>query len=74
MKEREEESVAVSRRSILKSSAILLMGGVAGRVSSAYSATEPAVQAAPPLPWKWVQLDPLEAGKRAYRAYLEKKG
>jgi len=28
----------------------------------------------PPLPWKWVKLDPMEAGRRAFRAYLEHKG
>jgi len=74
MEDQKKESLAVSRRSVLRSSAILLMGGVAGRASKAYSATEPAVQAAPPLPWKWVNLDPMEAGRRAYHAYLEKKG
>ena len=60
-----------SRRHILKGAAIFLVGGTAGRTSNAYSA--PA-QEAPPLPWKWPKLDPLEAGRRAYRAYLEKKG
>ena len=29
---------------------------------------------APPLPWKWTKLDPMEAGTRAYRAYLKNKG
>jgi hypothetical protein len=29
---------------------------------------------APPLPWKWVELDPLEAGRRAYRNYPIKGG
>ena len=28
----------------------------------------------PPLPWKWVKLDPLEAGRRAYRSYLRGGG
>jgi hypothetical protein len=32
------------------------------------------VAEAPPLPWKWVNLDPLEAGRRAYRSYLTNKG
>ena len=25
------------------------------------------------MPWKWVKLDPLEAGRRAYRIYLDKE-
>jgi len=71
-----EETGLCSRRSILTGSAILLAGGIAGRVSSAYGAVAPgpAVQKAPPLPWKWVKLDPLEAGRRAYRAYLKEGG
>ena len=43
----------------------------------AYAATPAAGEvsaAAPPLPWKWVRLDPLEAGRRAYRFYKEKGG
>ena len=29
---------------------------------------------APPLPWKYAKLDPMEAGKRGYKNYLEKGG
>jgi len=68
------EAVARSRRSILKGSAALLVGGVAGRLSDAYAASAPQFPPAPPLPWKWTKLDPLEAGTRAYRAYLKNKG
>ena len=53
---------------------MLLAGGIVGRISNAVSATKPAADKAPPLPWKWTKLDPLEAGRRAYRSYLEKKG
>ena len=28
----------------------------------------------PPLPWKWVNLDPDEAGRRAYRLYFDEGG
>ena len=63
-----------SRRSILKGSAMLLAGGLAGRMSSAYAAPELAFAPAPPLPWKWTKLDPLEAGTRAYENYLKNKG
>ncbi len=82
MKERDEEPRVetgegegdCSRRSILLGSAALLAGGIAGRVSTAYSAIEPTCAPAPPLPWKWPKLDPLEAGTRAYEAYLKNKG
>jgi hypothetical protein len=82
MKERKEESseeareeaVGRSRRSILKGSAALLVGGVAGRLSNAYAAPAPQFAPAPPLPWEWPKLDPLEAGTRAYQNYLKNKG
>jgi len=75
MKESGERSELCSRRSILKGSAILLVGGIAGRISTVYSAPEPlAEKAAPPLPWKWVKLDPMEAAKRGYKFYLTRKG
>jgi hypothetical protein len=63
-----------SRRSILKGSVALLLGGVAGRMSSAYAAPAPTFAPAPPLPWPWVKLDPMEAGRRAYRNYLKEPG
>jgi hypothetical protein len=74
MKEKREEAGLCSRRRILTGSAMLLAGGIAGRISNANSAPVPTSTTAPPLPWKWVKLDPLEAGRRAYRSYLEKKG
>jgi hypothetical protein len=60
-----------SRRSLLKGSAALVAGGVLGGAMTTYAgkrkraSTEP-----PPLPWKWAKLDPLEAGRRAYRNYF----
>jgi len=63
-----------SRRSILLGSAALLAGGIAGRISTAYAVPEPTYAPAPPLPWKWPKLDPLEAGTRAYQNYLKNKG
>ena len=47
---------------------------MAGRVGSAIAAPDPTYAPAPPLPWKWTQLDPMEAGTRAYHAYLKQKG
>jgi hypothetical protein len=66
----------ISRRSIVTGSAIFLLGAAGGRISNAHaaSAAAPAAENAPPLPWPWVKLDPMEAGRLAYRSYLEKKG
>ena len=74
MKTQKEAERLCSRRSILTGSVILLAGSIVGRVSNTFGAAKPAVETAPPLPWKWVKLDPLEAGRRAYRAYLEHGG
>ena len=74
MKAKREENAACSRRSILTGSAALLLGGIAGRLSNAYAAPEPACAPAPPLPWPWIPLDPMEAGTRAYQNYLKNKG
>jgi len=72
MSPKQTETEAVSRRNMLKQSAAFLVGGAAGGAAVAYADT-PAAQeappAAPPLPWKWVTLDPLEVGRRAYRNY-----
>jgi hypothetical protein len=69
-----EKTKLCSRRSILTGSAVLLAGGIVERISSAVGAPKPAADKAPPLPWKWTKLDPLEAGRRAYRFYLKNKG
>jgi len=72
--DRPSEVPEYSRRSILLGSAALLAGGLAGRASNAFAVPEPACAPAPPLPWKWPKLDPLEAGTRAYENYLKNKG
>jgi hypothetical protein len=76
MTAQEESRSTVTRRAILKESAALLVGGVAGVGIVAEAATPAAAvpAAAPPQPWKWTRLDPLEAGRRAYRFYKEKGG
>jgi hypothetical protein len=74
MNKQEKKTESYSRRSILTGSALLLTGGIAGRISNAYSEQDPKPAAPPPLPWKWIKLDPLEAGRRAYRAYLSGGG
>ncbi len=71
-----ERTELISRRSLVTGSAIFLLGAAGGRISNAHAAS-PAPSSgenAPPLPWPWVKLDPMEAGRRAYRSYLEKKG
>jgi hypothetical protein len=75
VKSKKERSPLLSRRNFITKAGIFLAGGIAGHGTGfastpAHTATEPP----PPLPWKWVNLDPLEAGRRAYRSYLEKKG
>jgi hypothetical protein len=74
MKDQKERTELISRRTVLTGSALLLTGGIAGRITNAYAAPASPSAPAPPLPWKWTKLDPLEAGRRAYRSYLEKKG
>ena len=64
----------VSRRSVLAGTAALVAGGGVGSAITALAATPEAPSSGPPLPWKWVKLDPLEAGQRAYRYYKEKGG
>lgn len=65
--------VAWSRRDFMAAAGIFAAGGIAGCTSQAVSQAPPA-PAPPPLPWKWTKLDPLEAGRRAYRGYLSKPG
>jgi hypothetical protein len=74
MKEKREEAGVCSRRRILTGSAMLLAGGIVGRISNAVGATKPAADKAPPLPWKWTKLDPLEAGRRTYHTYIKEYG
>ena len=59
----------VSRRSVLAGTAALVAGGGVGSGITALAAAPEAPSSGPPLPWKWVKLDPLEAGQRAYREH-----
>jgi len=79
MKQEKENREFISRRNMLKNSAFFLAGGIVGGIGSACSTMKPDAQAAtapnaPPLPWKWVELDPMEAGRRAYHYYHSDKG
>jgi hypothetical protein len=76
MSAKQEVGGSISRRRILKESAALLAGGVVGGGAAVHAASPVTgtAGAVPPLPWKWVKLDPLEAGRRAYRFYRQKGG
>jgi hypothetical protein len=67
-----------TRREMLGKSAALLAGGLIGGTMGANAIAVPmgdqTAPDVPPLPWKWFKLDPLEAGRRAYRYYPEKGG
>lgn len=68
----------LSRRDFLNTAGAAAAGGlvvVAGSSLLTGNDAKAAVQkGTPPLPWKYVKLDPLEAGKRGYKNYLAKGG
>jgi hypothetical protein len=68
-----EKASSLSRRNFMTKAGIFVAGGIVGCTSLASTPT-PAVTEPPLLPWKWTKLDPLEAGRRAYRGYLSKPG
>lgn len=71
-----KETTGFSRRRFLKSiGAVLLVGGISGG-ASIVSSTEArkSTSTAPPLPWNWARIDPMEAGSRAYRYYHDLGG
>jgi len=68
------DGVKHSRRKILKGAGLVIIGGLAGQVSRVAASQKSAAPPAPPLPWKWIELDPMEAGTLAYESYLKKHG
>ena len=74
MEKEQERASSLSRRNFMTKAGLFVAGGIAGYGTSLALPSTPRVTEPPPLPWKWVKLDPLEAGRRAYRFYLEKKG
>jgi hypothetical protein len=48
------------------------MGGAAGAFVAGAPGRGETTGGPPPLPWTWAKLDPLEAGRRAYRLYVDK--
>ena len=73
-----EPSESLSRRGFLNTAGIAAVGGLVvatgGSLFADKNADAVPVPEAPPLPWKYTELDPLEAGKRGYKSYLEKGG
>ncbi len=64
-----------ARRRFLSSGASALAGGlVAGAAYGSVATNPPAPGSSPPLPWTWRPIDPMEAGSRAYRYYLDVGG
>ena len=76
--EQNQKIKKISRRDFLNTAGAAAAGGlvvVAGSSLLAGNEAKAAVpQAAPPLPWKYTRLDPMEAGKRGYKNYLAKGG
>jgi hypothetical protein len=72
MKSHDSSNSPISRRDVLAASAALVTGAGIGAALTGCAPNAPSA-AVPPLPWKWTKLDPLEAGRRAYRIYLDKE-
>ena len=74
----DEPVESLSRRGFLNTAGIAAVGGLVvatgGSLFADKNADAVPVPEAPPLPWKYTELDPLEAGKRGYKSYLEKGG
>jgi hypothetical protein len=64
----------LSRRNFLGGAGFFVAGGILGSGTSLASAPTPSTGTAPPLPWRWVKLDPMEAGSLAYRYYFDTGG
>ena len=66
----------MSRRNFITTAAIVAVGGVlAGGAMAAVTGVKEATPGTPPpLPWTWVKLDPMEAGKRTFQTYHAKGG
>ena len=73
LKRENDRAGRLSRRDFLNGAGIAAAAGLAAAGGSlvvgrnARASDEPE---APPLPWKYKKLDPVEAGKRGYENYL----
>ena len=72
------KSERCSRRNFLNTAGVAAAGGLlvatGGNLLAGRDAVAAAPPTAPPLPWKYIKLDPTEAGKRAYKNYHAKGG
>ena len=73
MEMEQEKSSTLSRRNFMTKAGIFLAGGITGCASRQLLPEDRSKNEPPPLPWPWAKLDPMEAGLRAYRGYLNKK-
>lgn len=81
MKKPDEESGErvtgrMSRRGFITAAGMVAVGGVltGGAIAAVTGAKEAAPGTPPPLPWPWMKMDPMEAGRRAFRNYHAKGG
>ena len=74
----EEHAGSLTRRSFLNGAGFAVAGGLVSAAGSSLFAGQETGDSgapeAPPLPWKYSKLDPLEAGKRGYENYLLQGG
>jgi hypothetical protein len=66
---KEKDLALCSRRNMLAGSALFVAGGVVAHAAGTSPKEAVAAPDAPPLPWPWTTLDPMEVGRRAYRNY-----
>jgi len=71
MEKKNLEDTLLSRRNFLAGAGAFAAGGLLGRGTSLASSPSPTAGSAPPLPWKWGEIDPMEAGSLAYRYYFD---
>lgn len=66
----------MSRRGFITAAGLATVGGIlaSGSMAAVAGPKEAAHGTPPALPWQWVKLDPLEAGKRTFKLYHEKGG
>lgn len=70
-----KNSEEYSRRRFLRSGGALLASGVIGGIAvNSIAQSKPVTGKPPAFPWPWAKLDPMEAGSRAYRYYLDSGG
>ncbi len=73
-----KQETILSRRSFLNTAGVATIGSLVvaagGSLLAEREAKASSAPDAPPLPWKYTKLDPMEAGKRGYKNYLEKGG